>query len=69
MGRQDNDALAGKFREQVLKADPFFGIESGSRLVDDEQLRIIKQSLRRCRCAASSLQNRCPAGAFGRRPD
>src|SRR5271157_5672382 len=41
VGGEDNDAFARKFREQVAKAHAFFGIESGGRLVNDEQLRIV----------------------------
>src|SRR5215469_12077114 len=44
MGREDDDALAGKLREQVAEPDTFFGIESGSWLVErSEERRVGKE--------------------------
>jgi hypothetical protein len=39
---EDDDALAGKLREKIAKADAFFGIESRGGLIDDEELRIVE---------------------------
>jgi hypothetical protein len=40
--RQNHDALAGKFREQIPEAHAFFRIEPRGRLIDDQELRIVE---------------------------
>ncbi len=46
MSRQEDDAVAGKVGQQVAEADALFGVETDSRLVQDQQLRVVKQRLR-----------------------
>ena len=46
VGGKNDDAFAGEFGEQIAEAHALFGIESGGGFVDDEQLRIVEQSLR-----------------------
>ena len=46
MRRQNHDALAGKLGKQIAKSHALFRIESRSRLIDNEKLRIVEQSLR-----------------------
>jgi hypothetical protein len=43
---ENHDPFAGEFRKKIAKAHALFGIESGSRLIDDEELGIVQQGLR-----------------------
>src|SRR5688500_1636261 len=43
--RQDHHRGLPDLAEQIVEAEPLFGIEAGGRLVDDDQLRIAEKCL------------------------
>ena len=45
MGGKDDDPFARKVGQQIAETDPFLGIESGRRLIHDEEPGIVEERL------------------------
>ena len=46
MGTQNNDPVAGQAGEQGAKPHALGGVESGGRLIDDQEFGVVEQRLR-----------------------
>ena len=46
MGRDEDNPVVGKLRQQIAETDPFAGVKPAGRFVQNQNLRVVQHGLR-----------------------